>query len=106
MIVRLAADAVDAAPNVLGEVLRWGPAGVMLLLILTGWLVTKGAYETMRADRDEWKSAYKGEADAHQKTRDALVDANRSASAAVETARTATGLLDKLGHASHPGGPL
>lgn len=99
MLIRWAADAASTdTPNVLGAILQWGVPGVVLLLILMGWLVPKGAYEQMRTDRDTWRQSYEKERDAHQATRDAFIDASRSSIAAVETARTATGLLDRLGH--------
>ena len=98
----LAAEGADSAPNVLGAILQWGVPGVVLLLILLGWLVPKGAHAQIVNDRDAWKAAYEKERDAHQATRDALADSSRSAVAAVETARTTAGLLDRLGHA-YPG---
>ncbi|MFF0822419.1 hypothetical protein ACFYUR_18815 [Micromonospora haikouensis] len=105
MLIRWAADAGSADPsNVFGAILQWGVPGIVLVLILLGWLIPKGAHEQMKADRDTWRSAYETERDAHQATRDAFIDASRAANAAVETARTATGLLDKLGHPTHPGG--
>ncbi|MFB6392645.1 hypothetical protein [Polymorphospora lycopeni] len=103
MIGRLAAEAAENAPNVIGLLLQWGVPGLVVALMLLGWLVPKPSHEQMRTDRDAWKDAYERERDAHQATRDAFVDASRSAGAAVETARTATGLLDRLGHPSNPG---
>lgn len=79
-------------------VLQWGPPGVVIVLLLTGVLVTRGNHEDVKAERDRWRAAYEKECDAHDETRNALAEASRSAAAAVETARTTTGLLSHLGH--------
>jgi hypothetical protein len=97
MLQQLAADATDAG-EVMGQVLQWGPAGVVIVLILTGVLVTRGQMQQMQADRDQWKAAYERECNAHDTTRTALVEANRGSAASIETARTATALLSNLGH--------
>lgn len=86
----------------IAPLLQWGVLGIILVLILLGWLIPKGMYQQMKADRDDWRGTYEKERDAHQATRDALADASRSASAAVETARTTTGLLSRLGHQAGP----
>lgn len=99
MFHQLTAEAAGSSPDFVSTIIQWGPPGVVLVLLLTGMLITKGAHEQMKADRDEWRGAYEKERDAHAATRDALADASRAAAAAVETSRTATGLLSHLGHA-------
>ena len=94
-----AAEASDS-PDLISAILQWGVPGVVVALLLLGWLIPKGAYEQMKADRDEWKAAYEREREAHAATRDALAEASKAAAAAVETARTTTALLSHLGHPS------
>ncbi len=71
---------------------------MVIVLLLTGVLVTKGNHEDVKSERDRWRAAYERECEAHDQTREALAESSRSASAAVETARTTTGLLSHLGH--------
>lgn len=88
----------DTTPDLLTPLVQYGPLGIVLLLILVGLLVPKGAVEQIRIDRDEWKEAFRAEQKAHQATRDALAEANGRAEAAVEAARTTAGMLRDLGH--------
>lgn len=104
--VIIAAEAPAASTDIIGQILQWGVPGTIIVLLLLGWLVPKGSYEQMRTDRDYWQAAYEKEREAHGITRDALVDANRSAGAAVETARTTTAILSTLGHIPHPRGAV
>ncbi len=98
--------AAEAAPatDYVQTILQWGPPGVVIVLLLSGVLITKGNHDDDKNDRDQWRSAYEKECEAHDETRTALAEANRSAAAAVETARTTTGLLSHLGHPSRSGG--
>jgi hypothetical protein len=75
-----------------------GPFGIVLVLMVTGFLVTKGAHDDMRADREAWRAAFETERAAHQTTREALTEEARRADAAVEAAKLANNLLDRLGH--------
>jgi hypothetical protein len=102
--VHLAAEVGATPPDLISTILQWGVPGVMLVLLLMGWLIPRGAHEQMKADRDKWQEAFEKEREAHDATRDALADASRSASAAVETARTTAGILSTLGHTTRPGG--
>ncbi len=98
-----AAEAAPAAGDWVANLLQWGPPGVVIVLLLTGVLITRGNHEDVKNDRDQWRAAYERECEAHDETRTALAEANRSAAAAVETARTTTGLLSHLGHPSRSG---
>lgn len=98
-----AAEAVSGG-DPLALILQWGPAGVLIMLVLLGWLIPKGAYEQMREDRDRWQAAYERERGAHNVTRDALADAARANVAGLEAAKTSALLLTHLGHSSRPGG--
>lgn len=97
MLHLLAADAA-ATTDPVQLILQWGPAGVVIVLLISGVLVTKGNHDDVKSERDRWRAAYEKEQEAHDETRNALTEANRSAAAAVETARTTTGLLSHLGH--------
>ena len=92
-------DAFDPS-SLLGGLLNFGVLGIVLVLMLVGWLVPKPAVTPIREDAQAWKRAYESERDAHQVTRDALGEASRRADVAVETARTANALLDKLQHSA------
>ncbi len=98
-----AAEVAPAAADWVTTILQWGPPGVVIILLLSGVLVTKGHHDAVVTDRDQWRQAYEREVEAHDETRTGLVEANRSAAAAVETARTTTGLLSHLGHTPRSG---
>ncbi len=103
-VITWADDASAGSPDLISAILQWGVPGVVVALLLLGWLIPKGAHEQMKADRDDWKSAYEREREAHAATRDALAEASKAAAAAVETARTTTALLSHLGPpAARPG---
>ena len=84
--------------NAVTYLLNYGVLGIMVILILLGQLVPKATLAFMRTDRDEWKKAYEGEVSAHAQTRDALKEQIIRSEAAIETAKTATALLNRLGH--------
>ena len=92
--------AAEATGNTdyISSILQWGPPGVVIVLLLTGVLVTRGNHDDVKADRDRWRQAYEKECSAHDETRQANTELSRAAAAAVETARTTTGLLSHLGH--------
>ena len=103
MIHLLAAEAATNPADITAIILQWGPAGVVIVLLLSGVLVTKGHLAEVKAERDQWRAAYQQEAEGHDETRAALAEQARAASAAVETARTTTGLLSTLGHPGRSG---
>jgi hypothetical protein len=99
-----AAEAAGNTPDYINSILQWGPPGVVVVLLLTGVLVTRGNHDDVKAERDRWRLAYEKEVSAHDETRQALAESSRAAAAAVETARTTTGLLGHLGHSqARPG---
>lgn len=87
-------------PELLDLIKIWGPPGVFLALLLMGFVHTKTAYEDVKADRDAWKTAFEKERDGHSKTREAFAEEARRGDAAIEAAKLANGLLDRLGHRS------
>ncbi len=101
MLHHWAAEVAPAAADWVTTILQWGPPGVVIILLLSGVVVTRGHHEAIVNDRDQWRAAYEKECSAHDETRAALAEASRSAAAAVETARTTTGLLGHLGHPSN-----
>lgn len=98
MIRYWAAEAAATTPDITGTILQWGPAGVVIVLLLSGVLITRGNHEDVKADRDRWRDAFEKERSAHELTRLALADANRTGAAAVETSKTTAALLTHLGH--------
>lgn len=100
MLDRLLAEASDptGAPEYLTQILQWGPPGVVIVLILTGVLVTKGQLAQMKDERDAWKTAYEKEVAAHDQTRAALGDLTKTGEANLQSSQTALALLQNLGH--------
>jgi hypothetical protein len=94
----LLAEAAGTSPDYAATILQWGPGGVVLALLLSGLLITKGSHEDVKAERDRWRDAYEKERSGHELTREALADSSKSAAAAVETAKTTAALLTHLGH--------
>lgn len=104
MLLWWLAPATTGSPEYVTQILQWGPPGVVIVLILTGVLVTKGQLEQMRKIADDWHTAYDKECAAHDDTRAALAEVSKSASASLEVAKTTTVLLSNLGHlANRPG---
>lgn len=98
MIHYWAAEAASTAPDFVATILQWGPPGIVLVLLITGTLITKGNHEDVKTERARWQEAYEKERTAHELTREALADSSKSAAAAVETAKTTAALLTHLGH--------
>lgn len=97
-MLHVLADATGPSPDFISTIIQWGPPGVVLALLLSGFLITKGNHEDVKSERARWQDAYDRERSAHAITRDALADASKSASAAVETAKTTAAMLTYLGH--------
>lgn len=91
----------DVVSDPVGALLQYGPLGLFLALILTGVLVTKAQYLALKEERDNWRKAFETEQAAHQGSRDALIEANGRAEAAVEAAKVTAGLLRDLGHGAN-----
>lgn len=90
----------DAATDFFSPLLQYGPLGIIVILFLTGWVVSKSVYDSIKEERDNWRKAFETEQAAHQITRDASVESNRRGDAAVEAARTAAATLNALHHLS------
>lgn len=93
-----AVDPTGTAPEYLTQILQWGPPGVVIVLIVLGVLVPKGAHAQMKQDRDDWKAAYDKEVTAHEQTRAAMADLTKVGEANLRASETALALLQNLGH--------
>jgi hypothetical protein len=70
-----------------------GPLGILAALFIWGLVVPKKSYEAIEADRDYWRETFKQEHESHQKTRDAMIQAEKRSDAAVEAAIAANKML-------------
>lgn len=95
---RWAADPTTV--DILNPLLQYGIPGIFILLFILGWLIPKGVHESVKEERENWRHAFETERAAHQLTREASVESNRRAEAAVEAARTAAATLNALQHLS------
>lgn len=98
LLALVAAEPGQAGLDPLAVISTWGPAGVLVVLLITGVLVTKR--ELDKADRvsEQWRVAFQTEQTAHIKTREALAVAEDRASVAQPLAETGRRLLEQLGH--------
>lgn len=87
-----------AAADVLSPFLNYGVLGLLVLLILSGQLATKGQVADLKADRDAWRAAYDKERESKAVTETALTVAQNQAGLSLEASKTLTALFDKLGH--------
>lgn len=95
MLHALGGDPTDPT-TVLGYLLNYGPLGLVLVFILVGWLVPRGSVAQIIKDRDAWREVAAQERAARQAAELALEEAGRRAEVAIEVARTANALLEKL----------
>lgn len=84
--------------QLVSALISWGPAGIVLGLILFGRLAPSHHLEELRAEREEYKRLLAAEQAAHGETRAALADQIRRVDAAVEAAKVTQQLLDGLDH--------
>lgn len=94
----LADVASPSSPDWITILLTWGPAGVVLAMVLLGIIEPKRVRVSLEKERDDWKTAFETERSAHQLTREALAAANARGDAALESSTTMTKLLESLGH--------
>lgn len=67
---------------------------IIVVLLLTGMLVTGRSAQRSEKETESWRAAYESERAAHQKTAAALAVASDRAETAVETARITKELLE------------
>jgi hypothetical protein len=77
-----------------------GVLGVVLVLWLTGMIVSKRELDRANDRADEWKVQYTRESEAHGMTRRALERERERMDTTTETGRTVTALLGVLGSRS------
>lgn len=104
--VRAVSDGAANAIDMLGPFLNYGVLGLLVLLILFGWLVPKGVVDDLKSDRDAWRTAAEKAREANGVTQSALQVAQGQAGLALETSKTLTAVFDRLGHLPRErGGP-
>ncbi|WP_448319486.1 hypothetical protein [Streptomyces sp. CO7] len=92
------ADAPSDVAKMLTPFAQYGIVGAIVVLLIWGILVPKYVMTALTSDRDNWRTAYEREREAHEVTRQQLAAAQASADAATEQGRAIVQLLDKLGH--------
>ncbi|WP_406468055.1 hypothetical protein OH738_10845 [Streptomyces hirsutus] len=100
-ILAAAETATDTPADIakmIGGFAQYGVLGVVVVLFLTGLIVSRSTYLAVAADRDNWRDAHAKESEAHQATRVSLAKAEERADIAVEQGRTLNALLSELGH--------
>lgn len=96
---------MDPGTDLVTPLLQYGPVGLMATMLLLGWLIPKWAYEQMRADRDQWRTAAEKEQVAHDVTRQLARDLATREGASTELGRTALGILQGLDRTATRGAP-
>lgn len=101
----LAENAPDT--SVIGDPITWlvasGPIGVILVLVIFGWLEPKRSVDRLEEERDRWRAAYEKEQEASSQLRQALREAQVATDTANANAAVTVGLLRDLGHAPTKG---
>lgn len=89
--------------TILGIVAQGGILGVVLVLVIRGYLVPKPSVDQLRADRDEWHKAYLTSEQARALDEKAMAEQAKSIEVVVALAKTTTqGLFN---HAVQPAQP-
>jgi hypothetical protein len=102
-LLRSLAAAEDSGPDIaklIGQFTQYGIVGVVVVMLMVGYIVPKYVISNLTADRDSWRLAFERERDAHDLTRQQLAKAEERGDVAIEQGKTLTRLLEELGH--HP----
>ena len=91
---------MDPGTDIITPLLQYGPVGLVATMLILGWLVPRWAYDQIRADRDQWRSAAEKSEAAHDVTRQLARDLATREGASTELGRTALGILQGLDHSS------
>lgn len=75
--------------SVVDTLIASGPTGLVLVLIITGLLVTKRHLDDIREDRNAWRTAY-------EKEHEARLHAERTGEMAIEQGQIAVTLLKEI----------
>ena len=83
--------------DVVTSLVQYGPAGLVVLLFVIGWIIPKPGAERLDQEVKRWRELYESERAAHAETRKAHAEEIRPMlRAAVEAARTTEHLLDGI----------
>jgi hypothetical protein len=91
----LLAAADDVGTGALTQLISWGAGGVVVILILVGFLDPKRVGDQLRLEVQTWRDIYEKERAAHDQTKTALEKERQRADQAVEQARAALELLQR-----------
>jgi hypothetical protein len=100
-LLRSLASAEDSGPDIgklIGQFAQYGIVGVIVVMLMVGYIVPKYVMSNLTADRDSWRLAFERERDAHDLTRQQLAKAEERGDVATEQAKTLIRLLEDLGH--------
>lgn len=86
------------SPDLFTALANYGLAGVVLFLLVFGFLITKAHATDLRAEIDSYRRAFEAEKEAHAKSREALAEALDAVGVAQEQATMTIHLLEALGH--------
>jgi len=87
----------------LSYLLNFGVLGLLLVLWLTGRIVSKSEHDRAIGEGEQWKQRFEQEAAAHNVTRQALGQERERGDSSIEAARMGTALLSALSHHQLPG---
>ena len=87
---------VDPLSPFMTALISLGGFGLLIVLLLTGWVVTKRAYDELRSDRDSWRRAYEDEHSLRMKL-------ERSTDTVLEQGRLTIHLLEALNQGGQRG---
>ena len=96
-LLRSVVAAEDSGPDI-GQFAQYGIVGVVVVMLMVGYIVPKYVMSNLTADRDSWRLAFERERDAHDLTRQQLAKAEERGDVATEQAKTLVRLLEELGH--------
>lgn len=82
--------------------LNFGVIGVVLVLLVTGVLVTRRELDRANQRADEWKAQYEREAEAHGLTLRTVERERERGDVVTESSRTTAAILGYLGHRPTP----
>lgn len=84
--------------KLLTPLLQYGVLGLMVVFIILGVLVPRYVMTALTNEKDNWRTAFERERDAHQLTREQLAKAEERGDVATEQGKTLTKLLEELGY--------
>lgn len=98
--VTLLAETPDDGTGFLSPLLQYGTVGLVLAMVVIGILVPRYVMTNLMSEKDNWRTAFERERDAHQLTRENLAKAEERGDVAIEQGKTLTKVMEELGY--HP----